>query len=295
MCFEDATQLRCVVETTATVTTRACFRVAKASDGRYYLMVDARDMNETTVISARLLLENPTVRDDVSFCVNCKIIGRILGDSPSCQHLALTMEGYTSKAKVVLRMDDPDQKSHKKVFDLPTYVDIDDDRVLQSLQFEYMIEFDINKLKEMVKLARSAHTDYLRVRIFVTGRAEKRVSIVDLSIQGADVTGGEQFCHEVTRDEDGSHTVVRAAADGEAQLFDMESATPDFDGSFPVEKIDLFLKSVRISTILVAKVGNDDHGQALPIVFEYKLRGASDNGSHIRYLVAAVNDPDGPP
>lgn len=284
MTFQDPSEFHTIIKILETVTAKANLRIAKMDD-KYYLTGTSSDMNETTAIYFRLLLEDPLVRtDEEVFCISCKTINNILYDSTTCLHLALTIEGHGDKVCLIMR-NTTDRVAHKKCFDVPTYVDSDQQRRIDDISYTMTIECDVAKMREMAKAARKANTDTLRLRVYIVPRGNhQQVSLVEISFTGMELSSNEQFCHEVVKHDDGS-LVVRAAADGEHGLFDIEAHDPTFDGNFLVDKIEAFLKHIKDSMIQ-AHVGMDANGEALPILFVHPLRGASDDKSKIRYLVA---------
>ena len=285
--FEDAAALRVVVNVASSVVPRVSFKV-KTEEGRHFLMVDSADVAMMCCMSARLQLDNVVVRneedDEFSFCVDCKKLGLAL-DDPSCQHLALTMEGDQAEAKVFLKMHDSDQPSHEQSTKLPTYVDSDTNiDSIPPMDFDMILEIDLNKLKEMMKKAVKVHTEHLRIRVHLVDKGTRKLSVVTFSIEGDDFYCEERFCHETTRDEDNS-TVVRAVADGTVAMPE-EQDEPLYEGVFPVEKIHAFVKNVQ-ARMLTAKVKTD-----MPIMFTHSLGGTSDDTSHVRFLIAPVKEDD---
>ena len=263
---------------------RVHFKVVRGDDGRYVLKVDGADVGYTCCVSARLHLDKVFVPegnddDEFVFCVECKHVLTAI-ESSACAHGACTLEGRD--ATVCIRVQDPDQKSHEDCSELSTFVDGESTFRLDPLEFKMSLEIDLSKLKEMIKKARKAHTERLRICVYLQEVAQKQISLVVFSIDG-DFKHEQKFCHETTRDEDGS-TIVRAATDGTHKLLDTETVEPVFEGVFPAEKIDAFVKNLPCR-MLTAKVKT-----GMPLMLDYPLGGTSDDESHIRFLVAAVNE-----
>lgn len=282
--FEDASSLRSVVDAVATVMARVSFKVVKKRDD-YFLMVDSADVAMMCVVSARLRLDKVTFprgneESEFTFCVDCKHVSSAI-DNPSCAHLALTMEGYVETAKLMLKMLDPETHSHEVCAELSTYVE-EEPIELEDIEFKMILELDLQLVKEMIKKARKAHTEYLRIHIYLAESGAKKISLVVLSLDG-DWHHEQKFCHETVSHVDGS-LVVRAATDGTQKLIDVEHTEPFYKGSFPVEKIDAFIKNLPCR-MLPAKVKT-----GVPIMLTYPLGGTSDETSHIRFLVAPINE-----
>lgn len=292
--FDDASALRGVVDAVAAVMNRVKFRVAKpAGQDCYMLMFDGADMGMSCVVSARLHVDHVTFGsdtpvDEFSFCVECKqLIVSI--DNPSCAHGSLRIEGYAD-ATVRVVMQDPEQRSHKETSELNTYVDDMEPVVVDDLKLDIVLETDLNKLKEMIKKARKSHAERIRVQIFLKDEANRQLSVVVYTVNGEGYAKHSQvFCHETQRAEDGSLT-VRAAIDGEVDDDDTMGSTPAFDGVFPVDKIEAFVRILPVRMIR-AQVQN-----AMPLVFEHELGGGmlgnASVKSSIKFVIAPINDED---
>ena len=111
-------------------------------------------------------------------------------------------------------------------------------------------------------------------------------SVVVFSCKG-DPSHEQKFCNETARGDDGS-LVVRAAPDGIDELFDLEDAEPIFEDVYPIEKVNAFvsLKNLHVG-MLLAKAS-----KGMPLMLTHSLNGVSDDSSHVRFLVAPVNDSD---
>jgi hypothetical protein len=285
--FDDTVSLRCVVESAAAVMSRVIFKVQKIGEF-YFLTVDGADVGYTCCVSARLQLDNVsfstpgTETSEFTFCVDCKQMLYSI-DNPSCSHGCLRMEGHTSNATIHLILSDPDQRNSEDCSELSTFVDGEPAQSLCSLNFSMHLEIDLTKLRDIVKKARKAHAEHLNIRIFTKTRGSKELSLVIFSIKG-ESKHEQKFCNEVKTDEDGSR-VVRAAADRlNEEVFDTEEDKSVFEGTFPIEKIDAFVKNIPVRMI-VAKVDN-----GMPLMLTHKLGAGEDEGSRVYFLVAPRNE-----
>lgn len=285
--FEDAAPLKLIVDTVSNVMGRVSFKVEKAANCDYFLTVDSADVAVACVVSARLRLDKVTFPNDddddseFSFCLDCKHISTVIEPS-SCAHLALTMEGYSETGKVVLRFIDVDQHAHSMISELPTWVSEPPFPGLERLEFKMIVELDLALVREMIKTARKAHTEHLRIDIYLKEVGGKKISTVCFTLEG-DWKTEQKFCHEVITDEDGSMK-VRAATDGTEKLLDVEDTEPYYHGTFPVEKIYGFIHNLGCR-MLTAKVMTDQ-----PMMLRHYLSGASDDKSRIDFLIAPVNE-----
>lgn len=283
--FEDVSQLRAVVDACATVTPRVRFKVVRRAE-HHFLEVNSKDVGMTCCITARLALDNVHVKaggndEDFSFYVGCSAVSSALCVA-SCAHFALTMKGFINEAKIVLTMHDPEERTHEACTEVPLYDEEDhEDSALISMEFNMMLEVEPALLREMIKMARKAHTENVRIRVHLQDVGSKKVSLVIFSIDG-DFKHEQRFCHETARDDDGS-TIVRAATDVKHKLLNVASTEPAFEGVFPVEKIDAFLKPLACR-MLVAKLNSN-----WPLLLHHKL-SASNEESYIDFLVPPLNE-----
>ena len=286
--FDDTVSLRCVVESAAAVMSRVIFKVQKIGPF-YFLMVDGADVGYTCCVSARLQLEKvsfstPTSeRSEFTFCVDCKQLLYSI-ENPSYSHGCLTMEGHTSNATIHIIVSDPDHCNSEDCSELSTYVDGDPPHCVCELNFEIMLEIDLNKLREMVKKARKSHAEHLQIRIFTKKIGSKERSLVIFLVKG-ESKHEQKFFNEITKHEDGS-LIVQAKANGinEDILFDMEDDKSAFEGIFPIEKIDAFIKNIHVRMI-TARVQN-----GMPLMLHHPLSTGEDERSHVRFLVAPKSD-----
>lgn len=290
--FDDAGSLRLIVEAVSAVMQRVMFCVRRRSSGAAFLEVDGADVGFNCCVSARFQLDAITVASEesategFSFCVECKHL-LIALETTSCVGGSVEIAGLERSAKVRVTIKDPDVKCHKDVSHLSTYVDGDPDFHLTPMDFKMLLEMDVGKLREMIKKAKKSHAEHLRIQIYLSEETARKRSRVCLTVQGENQDHGTEFCNELKHDEDGSAR-VRAAADGEDEdLFhSSSSSTPVFDATFPVERIESFVRNVPVRMIKA------NVGPGLPIMLTHDLKGATDGLSYIRFLVAAVNDDD---
>jgi len=283
--FDDVSSLRSVAEAAAAVMQKVIFKVSKVG-AHYFLMVDGADPGVTCFVSARLQLYKVAFYADdhaqeFTFCVEC---GELLTsiDIPSCTHASLIMEGHDQSTSIHLRILDPELRSCEDSSELNTYVDGDERRIISPLTYNLILEIDLVKLRELIKKARKARAELLRICISTRSTGSKERSVVLFSVKGA-ALHKQLFSHETSRDEDGS-LVVRAAPDGADTLFEPQTADTVFDGMFPISKIDAFVKTIG-TRMLTAKLQ-----QGIPLMLTHRLGGAEDETSHIHFLVAPVND-----
>lgn len=288
--FEDPSSLKFIVDVVQACMCRINFKVSKIG-GVFYLSVDGADSAFTSCVSARLQIDRiniNTADEEFSFCLECKHI--LTAIDVGATNSSLEIEGYPDQAMVSLKVKNPDICSHEDTSELATFVDHEQTFELNNMDFKMFVELDVYKLREIIKKARKSRAEVLRLQIFVKefGGSKQR-SMVILSVKGDSQTHTQKFCHEVSKDEDGSMVVRAAADDCAGGVMSMDQWTEElcvYNQVFPIDKIDAFVKSLNCRHI-VAKVKKQ-----LPLLFTHSLGGANDDTQHIRFLVAFVNEED---
>lgn len=292
--FHDTTAFRNLVESVQVVVHRAIFKVAHcADDGSFYLTVQANDTGYLTIVSASLRLEELTFpsgkftdamrREGFEFCVECKhlLVGMSESSASVTGHLEIL--GYTQEATVHMRMVDPDQRNSMEQSVLSTFVDQPSEPIVD-LDWDLTIEFEIARLRELIKKAPKIRAEQLRIQIMFDGDGGTReYSKCRLTLAG-DMKHSQEFEHEVTRNPDDDSRIVRAVADGESRSIEADG-TLEYDCCFPVDKIAAFVKIVPARVLLAkAKAG-------LPLMLTYTLGGSLDDSKqYLRYLIAAQQE-----
>ena len=282
--FDDVAPLRSIVEAVQNVVTRVTFKITRQdSESPYFLKIDTADVAYVSCISVRYQLDkviNNGSDNEIKFCVDCKHIAPCLANIR--QEHTLTLEGHEDQAspKVVIRTCDPDHPSHETTTELDTFVDSDNVQLFP-MDHDIMLEIDLIMFRGLLKQAQVAKADQIVIRIYIKEMAGQTISFTHFSVQG-EFKHSSSFCHEVSKDEDGS-MIVRAATDSMHNLFDTDDIEPIYEGIFPVEKVSGFMKPLQCR-MLVAKVK-----QNMPIMFSHCIGGSTDDVSHIRFLIAPVN------
>lgn len=308
ICFPDCASLKSITDAARSVMQRMTIRVSREDDGAgnhvYVLRVDGADPSLSCVVSIRLLLEdsNVSVSQEVgsqfSFCLDCaQLLYSIEGSATT--HSPVTMSGLAENARIAIRCKSSpdgacgdeeegpsaggagDASPHLDESQLSTFETVhDEDTMLNEIDFDMLMEIDVSRMKEILKKAKKANAERLRIRIYQKNVGNKMASLVRFEVSG-DTFHFQQFCNEVMRDESGS-SVVRAAADGGVG-FTKEGGKKVFDGTYPIVHIESFLRNMSKSMI-VAKVKQDR-----PLLLTHTIGGSEDDASHIRFLVAPVD------
>ena len=230
--FDDASSLRAIVDAVNNVVSRVTFKISKAEDSSsYFLKVDTADVAFVSCISVRYHLDNVVHHgsgDEIKFCVDCKHIAPCLANIRPDHTLIL--EGHEDQAnpKVVIRTCDPEHPSHETCTELDTFVDSDNVQLFP-MDFKMMLEIDLVMFRALLKQAQVAKAEQIVIRIYVKEAPGQTISFTHFSVQG-EFKHSSSFCHEVTKDQDGS-MVVRAATDGMQDIFDVDDMEPTYGGS----------------------------------------------------------------
>lgn len=282
--LEDASPLKLIVEEVKNVVKRVTLLVVKEGE-QHFLKIETADAAYQSCILVRYHLDtvrvnasNPADEAQQECCVECDHVLSIL--SNLAHHMQLIIEAHGDK--VIFKTKDPDNKSFDGQTQLDTYVDVDRDLDLFPMDFTMTLEIDLTLFRQMLKQATVAKAEQLTIRVLVQEKGGQRtLSLTHFSIEG-DFQHQQRYCHEVTRGDDGS-MVVRAATDSQCDMMDVEECTETYEGVFPIDKIQGFLKPLQCR-MLTAKVKS-----GTPMMFEHRLGGMSDTDSYIRFLVAPIN------
>jgi len=283
--FPNANDLKAIIDAVTAVMQRVPIKVVRhAETGGFVIMVDGADIGMTCCVSARLHIEAERVTLDpgereFTFCVDCKHVQTAL-DSTSCAHGTLVLSGHGDRVHVCVR--NPDAPSQDETSELKTFVDSERTTEIRPLEFATRLDVDVVALKEVIKKARKWHAEMMKIRISLRQQGARHLSMVAISISG-DADHEQRFYHETTRDDDGS-LVVRAASDGgDARAGCGDDLEPHFEGTFLVDRIDSFVR------IVPQRMVSCNVMRGMPLMLTYPI-GGDEGASHIRYLVAPVND-----
>jgi hypothetical protein len=287
--FEDASSLRTVVDAISAVMQRATIRVARNREsGNFTLMVDAADLGMTCCVSARLRLEREHVtapsgeEGEFTFCVDCKHMQTAL-DSPMTAHGTVTLSGMGDRVHVRITGG---EVSHDEVSELRTFVDTEKNTEIRPLEFSTQLEIELSALRDVIKKARKWHDEKMRIRIHLKERGARQYSMVTLSISG-DAHHEQRFYKPTSREPDGS-LMCKAERSGiepdetGAGEEDPAASEPHFEGTFLVDRIDSFIKILPTAKVMCRVM------RGMPLMLTHAI--GSDDSSHIRYLVAPLND-----
>lgn len=281
--LDDSSALRTVVETVFNVVTRVTVKISRTNkDSPYYMRIDTADMAYVSCISVRYKLEDVVVHqsdEEIRFCIDFKHLKDCLSNVR--QDHSLRIEGDSSDAcpKILIHTYFMDNSSHETSTELPTFVDTDAVSLFQ-MNFDKIMQIDLVEFRSIVKHAITTKAEQIGIRVYTREEASTIMSLTLFSVQG-EFNHDHSFCHEVTRDEDGS-MIVRAASDGPCKKFDIDTIEPSYEGLFPVDKIMGFLKPLQCR-MLSARIQ-----QGQPIMFEHAIGGSTDSDSYIRFLLAPI-------
>ena len=281
--FQDASSFRSVVEAVGAIMSRVVFKVVREGDAGWFLTSDGADAAVTCFLSTRLKLDDVHVDSDdteFSFCIECKHVSNAVDTAPG---MSVILQYYQADEKIKITVKDSDNPSYEDGAILNTFMEAETGDKLDNLQHEQVLEIELNKLREMIKKARKARAELLRIQIFLKTVGASELSCVVFSV-GGDQYHEQKYCHETSKSPDGS-LVVRAAPDGSHEMFDDDDVEPIFDSVFQLTHIEAFVKNIPCKMI-AANVS-----QGVPMMMEYKLNGEGSD-SHIRFLIASLTEDD---
>tara|TARA_B110001450_G_scaffold126791_1_gene119336 strand:+ start:1027 stop:1938 length:912 start_codon:yes stop_codon:yes gene_type:complete len=283
--FDDPSSLRATMEAVNAVMQRCTFRIHKVDD-HHFLMIDGADHGCTCCVSVRLQLYNVTFSDpekeceEFEFCVECKHVLVAIESAATSQ---VVVEGYSETAKIDIRVLDPNQMAMEDAATLSTFVDGDEKVELKTLKMDMVIQIDLPRIRDLLKKARKSHSELLTIKVFVDKSGGQERSLLLFMCMG-DTNHRQTICSETVRGDDGS-LLVKGCPDDGRNDFDIDNDTPVFDDTFPIEKIEAFVKNPGLHQ---NKMDAHAH-KGMPLMLNIGLNGSTDDSSHIRFLVAPVN------
>ena len=286
--FGDITSFRSIVEMSAGVMQRVLFRV-KESDGQYTMMVDGADLGFSCCVVARLNVTMAHISEEmrsqaadsgVTFCVDAKHVLWMLESATSC---TVELRGLVEKASVEIRLSDPSHPEHDESGRLDTFVQEETTTNLQGMEYEYQVTFATSKVKDLLKRGKKAHAELFVLSISTVSRGpNKEAAVVTLKVNG-DIEFQQTFWFAVGKKADGSIMIMETPS----KEFSSEKYTEVFRNSFPLGKIEAFVRCLSAPTVTITL------GKDVPMMMQYLLEGGIDpDAQYIRFLVAAVQDED---
>ena len=278
----DVAPLQLLVKAVSSVLEKnVCFRVVE-EEGVFFLGVDGHDPGFSCCLSARLQLDNARFAEGCSpdssrFCVDPKhMLIALDGSSNATGHVKI--QALSNEAVIRVILFDPERLSCQEVSELVTFVHGDDEE-LREFDFSFCVQLDLVKLKELLRKARDSKAERLSVTVKMKKYGATERSRIQLSVKG-EMLSLQRFSHEVTRTEDGS-LYVRADDDGKDDVNDQEAWETRFDESFPLAKIDAFVRYLP-NVVITSNIG-----PSLPLLISHRLGGAHEL-SHLRFFVAPL-------
>jgi hypothetical protein len=295
--FEDASPLRCIVDTIASLMTRVTFKVKRDSAGEsgFALVVNGNDIERSCAVSCHLDLDKVTFSDaqssvtEFSFCIDAKQMLNSL-DTPSCQQGCVTLEGHSSTAEIRLEMFDPDQHAHVSSSVLSTFANDEPYNTVRPQKYEFLLEVDLHHVREIIKKGRKCRAEKLGIEVHFLRTVGAEWSRVFFVVQGDDNSVHDQcFTNEVTKTPEGD-SIVRAAnpsIEVHAPAMDTDSGDPFFRGYFSLDKVEAFVKNVPSKMVTVFMKNGT------PIMFVHNLRPGDDpDRNYVRFLAAPCTEDD---
>lgn len=283
--FSDARALRCIVEANMEMT-NVVFKIER-KQGVYWLEVDSTDYSKTSVVSARLMLEDVEMcdgetRQSFQFCLGCEQLMIALEGGVSHSHIEL--HGLADSAKVRVVVFDPDDTnwSNSSLLCTKTDEDIDPTHV-EDLQFKYVLRLDLHRAKDFLKRAKKTKAENVLLDIRMNDSAS--YANVRMEVQSSLQSLSVEWTHNTTRETNGSLVFTsRSVGDGGSSVPSNDNLSICVHEYFPIAKLDFFLglKSLHVHDM-------DCHiNEGMPIAMKWKLNGESDE-SRVTCVVACVS------
>ena len=288
----DVHPFRRVLESYATITQHTCFKVVRGGEkDRWLLEARGEDHSHTCIVSARLLIDKVERADGdaakiegASFVLDTNdALATIRGTMVSQQ---LHIDALPSICKVLLGLYNPDSKAHGSLSVLDCYVDPVTQPPPNILYDEFLLDIEVQCLKEFLSRGGWAKAEYMRITLYTQEIASKTYSLLEFSTMKGTFEHRMWFSRETSKHEDGS-IVVRAAEDADFESFSVgEDLKPVYDHCFQIKRIEAFVKGIA-ARFVVARLKKDE-----ALLLEQHLAGSTDDEQHLRFLIALSRHDD---
>lgn len=287
--FDDISSLKTIFEVIASVINEVTIHVRNV-DGQWRLEVDAKDYAVTCWVSVRLVLDNviaPRTGIDY-FTVDSKFVLYSIESAGSHHSIMFDHYDVAGSTKVMhIGIVDADHPKHDNVMKLPILEIVNDGCELPGFDVDMNVELDAIKMREIIKKGRRALSEFIRIIVHLfPGGGPNIPSLTKFVVKGDKAECEMCFYNKTAEQPDGTRVIYTVTQDDNLteEEFDVGSGDVVFDNTFPIDKIDAFVKTITCRTIM-AQVR-----QNMPMVLNYHLGGVTDHSSHIRYIVAPTVD-----
>lgn len=301
--FEDVTALRGTVEAVSSVMQQVLFRVKRPTpDAPYMLFFDGADPGMSCVVSARLHIDDVRVNhallegDEFSFCLASRQLLTAIESSASHGTLKIS-QADADDARITVEYTFPDQANWDQAV-LDTYVHTQDAIEMDDLDMDITLEIQVPNLRQIIKKARKSHAERLTIRVYLSDDGDDETQTRSYTI--FEVKGHGQHQHHIPiitkRTDDGSITCMAVDPKEGRRVVRMafQDCTPNFEGTFMVDKIETFTKILSVPKIK-AKLSN-----GMPLLLTYELGGgipgvsvnSSSAQAMLRFLLGPVSPED---
>ena len=288
--LEDSSPFRNILDAASAVSGKVVLKVVDIND-QYYITVDCTSASKSCNTACRMKVNTIDFADgkkrDLAFCIECSHMLNCI-DIQCCMHGMLKIQGNEDDSKLFLKMYDPDRPSYCETAELMTYVDDDDhQRNKVDMKFDYVVEFDASRMRELLRHAKKSFADYMRMKVYIEGTGSVQYSRLSFTISG-NWTSSQHFRHPITRNEDGS-VVVSGSVDGEDDEWEEggDDTSLVYNALFGIEKMDAFFKNLPCKSIKGRVSKNVNF-----MMLTHCLRGGDENDEYIRFLIGICNEDD---
>lgn len=284
--FDDTSSLKTIFDVIAHVINEVPIHVRNV-DGQWRLEVNTKDYAVSVWVSVRLVLDNviaPSTGVD-DFTVDSKVLSYAIESAGSHNSITFDCHDVGGQTKVLhIGIIDADHPKHDNVMKLPILDIIGDDGcAMPGFDVDMTVELDMIKMREIIKKGRRALSEFIRIIVHIfPGGGPNFPSLTKFVVKGDKAECEMCFYNKTAEQPDGTRVIYTVTQDDTLaeEEFDGGSGDMVFDNTFPIDKIDVFVKNVTCRLIM-AQVR-----QNMPMVLNYHLGGVTDDSSHIRYIVA---------
>ena len=242
-------------------------------DAAVIMRIDAMDNSQCCAVKMRFKCIGSVAANGIVISVKLKTLVALLKTTPSSETINIRRH---SGADVVHLRCLPNMGSETHEYALKT-LDVPYDPVpINDIESHLTVEFDTQKLKSYIRVAKEIKSDVIRLRVF---ERDERNIVFCLSCDGdeSDAKWQYHFTNEVSENGNFQFCVAPENMHTGAS-FNM----PVYDATFDCKFIDQFVRAMDRSSVVMA-MSNDANGNSQPLVIEYAL---GQEEASVRFILA---------
>jgi hypothetical protein len=242
-------------------------------DSAVIMRIDAMDNSQCCAVKMRFKCQGSVVTDGIVVSVKLKTLLALLKTTPNSETINIRRQ---TGADVVHLRCLPNMGSETHEYALKT-LDVQYDPVpINDIESHLTVEFDTQKLKSYIRVAKEIKSDVIRLRVFE--RDDQNI-VFCLSCDGDDSDAKWQYHFTNQVSENGNFQFCVAPENATTHATGL---APAYDACFDCKFIDQFVRAMDRSSVVMA-MSNDNAGNSQPLVIEYAL---GQEEASVRFILA---------